>query len=1101
MVERILGIDLGISSLGWAVIEYDTETGLYRIIDCGVRLFTKGTNNDDESLAKNRREKRLTRRRLNRLSIRKEQVRQLCIKYHLATQEELNGENYAQGIFHEPNKKDVWELRHDALYRELSDKELARVLLHLSAHRGFKFLPYDINNFSSEDKTQTEKNASLLMERVKNANCHTIGEYRWKYSQHSGLKRFSKKHDDALKILKKAEQPIAPFDWQLTARRDDVLVEAKIIFDMQRQFGKQKATIELENEFCGSDKNGKLMWVADPKSVEDMVGYCKYFPSEKRAPASSPTTEKFITLSTLINCRIIDWDTNQEIKVTDLQSIDNLLEFIYQKEETTYKQFRDFLNLKSHQTFKGLLYGNTTRKKKSKKLVSSALIKEEKNQLDLLFTDKSIEEKRFIAKLKGTKQLQNTLGEHYTQLDHKSLDKIAFICSVEKTKNARKERLIKELNHDMIAQLCSSIEFSKFIELSSKALYMVLPEMLNGNRYDQAIELIGLEPKEKGKLIPSIKKTKEEGIHAQPRARILNPSVLRALSEFRKVANALVRKYGSQEDKFAPFHRVYFELPRDFKTIEEKMRENEKNTHNKNRNDEIDKILQNEHGIVSPKQKHREMYKLWEQQSEICTYCQSQLKLEKVFSVEGYAEIDHILPRSRSFDNSFQNKILVHATCNQNKLDKTPFEWLNKNEPNQWEKIKNFLASPTIKQKMGTRKINNILKDNFSDTQSIREFSERNLNDTSYICKAVKDFCEDYWQLAPLPNNGNQIPKQIAVRNGRLTSFLRYQWGVSSKENKKDRSTHSHHAEDALIVAFSTESMVKKLSQYYRDKETMPKNKAPHIPEPIKNIRTEIASHLITEKTEVITAKDGGKVTLKRLLISRPPRASITGAAHKEGIFSPIYKTKKDPKGNFDKFGNAKEKGGYTLIKSQNPIAGNSGLHEQDSMPRVDIFTKDGKYYLVPIYVADFAKGELPNKAIVAGKDKDGNKREWLDIDDNYKFQFSLFKDDIVEISNKKIKAQNVESVVGYFVSADSSTANITIKKADNSEDNLFKRDIDKKTNEKKGDSLLSFGLLQGILYFKKLQIDPLGYYYEVKGEKRLGTIPQEAQKRPKRQK
>lgn len=1095
MVERILGIDLGISSLGWAVVEYDTETGLYKIIDCGVRLFTKGTNNDDESLAKNRREKRLTRRRLNRLSVRKEQVRQLCIKYHLATKEELNGENYAQGIFHERNKKDVWELRHDALYRKLSDKELARVLLHLSAHRGFKFLPHEINSSNSQDKTQTEKNASLLMERVKNANCRTIGEYRWKHSKHSGLKRFNKKHDDTLKALKKAEQPIEPYDWQLTARRDDILSEAKIIFDMQRKFNNQKATIELENEFCGSDKNGKLMWVADPKSVEEMVGYCKYFPSEKRAPASSPTAEKFIILSTLINCRITDWETSQEIKITDLQPINHLLEFIYQKEETTYKQFRDFLNLKNHQTFKGLFYGDTTKKKKSKKLAPPILLREDKSQLDLLFADKSIEEKRFIAKLKGTKQLQNILGEHYIKLDQQSLDNISFICSVEKTQNARKERLLKELNNDTIAQLCSSIEFSKFIELSSKALYMILPEMLNGNRYDQAVNLLGIEPKGKDKFIPSIKKTKEEGVHAQPRARILNPSVLRALSEFRKVANALVRKYGLKEDKFAPFHRVYFELPRDFKTIEEKIREIEKNTYNKNRNDEIDKILQNEHSIVTPKQKHREMYKLWEQQSEICIYCQSQLKLEKVFSVEGYAEIDHILPRSRSFDNSFQNKILVHSTCNQNKLDQTPFEWLNKSQPQRWEKIKNFLASPSIKQKMGTRKISNILKDNFSDTQSIKEFSERNLNDTSYICKAVKDFCDDYWQLSPLPKNGNQTPRQIAVRNGRLTSFLRYQWGISSQENKKDRSTHSHHAEDALIVAFSTESMVQKLSQYYRDKETMPKNKAPHIPEPIKNIRTEITSQLTTEKTEDITTKDGRKVILNRLLISRPPRVSVTGAAHKEGIFSPTYKTKKDSKGNFDKFGNAKEKGGYVLIKSQNPIVGNSGLHEQDSMPRVDVFSKDGKYYLVPIYVADFTKGELPNRAIVALKPYE----QWEQIDESFEFLFSLHKEDLVELKTKQTPSRPSVIAKGYVSQIVSSTAQIIIENPDNSENDIFSRDKDKNGNIK-GDSIARYGT-KTLVYLKKYTIDPLGYYHEIKGEKRLGTIPQEAKKHPKRQK
>lgn len=1043
MIERILGIDLGIASLGWAVIEYDTEKGTYKIIDCGVRLFSKGINNDDESPAKNRREKRLTRKRLKRVSIRKENVRQLCIKYGLASAEELNGENFAQGIFHEVKKKDVWELRYDALHRKLSDKEFARVLLHLSAHRGFKFLPYEIEDEAKdhEDKTDTEKKASLLMERVKNKDCRTIGEYRWQIAQHHGLKRFNKKKNDDIQKLKKSEQPSELLDWQLIARRDDVLAEAKVIFDIQRQLGNEKATIELENEYTGKETNGQLMWVADPQSVEDMVGYCKYFPSEKRSPKYSPTSEKFVALSTLINCRIIDWATNQEIKATDLQSINNLLEFIYQREETTYKQLRDFLNLKNYQTFKGLHYDNNLKKKKSKKSVQSAVLIDEQNQLESLFPDKTIEEKRFVSKLKGTKKLQNTLGDYYDQLNIEAINQIAFICSVEKTQEARKKQLFTALKNDELAEKCKFIEFSGFIELSLTALNMIMPEMLNGNRYDEAIAQIGMPSKQKDKWIPTIKQY--GGRHAQPRVRILNPAVLRALSEFRKVANALVRKYGTKEDDFAPFHRVYFELPRDFKTIEEKEREKEKNSYNKSKNDEIDKILQQDHDISSPKRKHREAYKLWEQQGEVCIYCQAQLEYEKVFAVEGYAEIDHILPRSRSFDNSFQNKILVHATCNQTKRDKTPFEWLSDENPQQWERLKNFLASPTLKQKIGSRKINNILKDNFSDEQSIREFSERNLNDTSYICKAVKDFCEEYWQLAPLPRNGNKTPRQIAVRNGRLTSFLRYQWGISSIENKKDRIVHTHHAEDAIIVALSTEGMVNKLAQYYRDKETLPKNKAPKIPEPITNIRAEIASKLAIEKAETISAKDGREITLNRILISRPPRASVTGAAHKETIQSPS-----DYKGR-----------GVSINDGK-------GMCDNGDMPRVDVFTKEGKYYLVPIYVADFAKEELPNRAIVAGKGK-----EWKEMDDSYQFLFSLAKDDILRIKLKKD-----EPFIGYFKSADSSTANIKLQ--------YIEQDVQ-----------LNFGS-KTAEYIKKYTIDPLGYYHEVKGKKRLGTIPQEAKKR-----
>jgi CRISPR/Cas system Type II protein with McrA/HNH and RuvC-like nuclease domain len=90
----------------------------------------------------------------------------------------------------------------------------------------------------------------------------------------------------------------------------------------------------------------------------------------------------------------------------------------------------------------------------------------------------------------------------------------------------------------------------------------------------------------------------------------------------------------------------------------------------------------------------------------------------------------------------------------------------------------------------------------------------------------------------------------------------------------------------------------------------------------------------------------------------------VTGAAHKETIQSPS-----DYKGR-----------GVAVNEGK-------GMCDNGDMSRVDVFTKEGKYYLVPIYVADCAKEELPNKAIVAGKGK-----EWIEMDGSYQFLFSLAK-------------------------------------------------------------------------------------------------------------
>lgn len=67
-------------------------------------------------------------------------------------------------------------------------------------------------------------------------------------------------------------------------------------------------------------------------------------------------------------------------------------------------------------------------------------------------------------------------------------------------------------------------------------------------------------------------------------------------------------------------------------------------------------------------------------------------------------------------------------------------------------------------------------------------------------------------------------------------------------------------------------------------------------------------------------------------------------------------------------------------------------------MVRVDVFTKDGKYFLVPIYTWQVAKGILPNKAVIQGKDEE----DWENMDDNVTFQFSLHQNDLVKLVTKR---------------------------------------------------------------------------------------------------
>ena len=186
------------------------------------------------------------------------------------------------------------------------------------------------------------------------------------------------------------------------------------------------------------------------------------------------------------------------------------------------------------------------------------------------------------------------------------------------------------------------------------------------------------------------------------------------------------------------------------------------------------------------------------------------------------------------------------------------------------------------------------------------------------------------------------------------------------------------------------------------------------------------------------------------------PRRKVGGAAHKETIYSNKTLSVKKADGKVESL-----KGNSV----KNNVELKQGIALNDSMPRVDLFQnkKTKKYYLVPIYVSDFVKDKLPNKAIVAGN------KPWIEMDDEYEIKFSFYKRDLIEVQTKKTATKESINAFGYFNTAVSSTAQI-----------LF--------DSHKGDEEFLFGS-QNLVYIKKYQVDPLGNYVEVKSEKRLGTI------------
>ncbi len=528
---------------------------------------------------------------------------------------------------------------------------------------------------------------------------------------------------------------------------------------------------------------------------------------------------------------------------------------------------------------------------------------------------------------------------------------------------------------------------------------------------------------------------------------LTNPVVKRAIAQTRKVINALIRKYGQ-------FDAVHIELTREIKKShkDRKKIEDGQKKYREFKKEVVAEFI--EDFGREPKGAELLKFRLWKEQGGYCAYSgfmgeKAYIKPEKLIADVKYAEIDHILPYSRSLDDGLNNKVLCLAKENQDKQNMTPFEYFESID-REWYSYEVFVKSMLKNLKKVKR--DRLLKKNF-DENSEKEFRERNIRDTAYMARYIKSFIEENLELT------GEGKKNVISINGTLTNMLRHNWGVGNKS----RDTHLHHAVDAIIIAFATQSEVQKLSTLSAKRDGFVYEKSE---EKSKKFRfTPPMEHF----------RDMVENSINEIFVSNAPRRKVTGSAHEETIYSPktFMANRKKEKPSV-----------LPLSGREKAVVLNDGkkLAKNESMPRVDIFQhkSNGKYYVVPLYVSDFVKKELPNKAIVAGKTKAGLPKEWLEMDENYEFKFSLFKDELLEVQTKKTTSKEAKNIVGYFVSADSGTAKLILKSHDNSEGNGFSRNSS-------NSCIVGLGI-QNVEYVKKYQVNTLGNRNEIRQESRVMT-------------
>jgi len=1115
-----IGLDIGIASVGWAVL------GENRIIDLGVRCFDKAeTAKEGESLNFARRSARLMRRRLRRRAWRLTKLARLLKREGLIADVGVLKQQPSKG-FSTPN---LWRLRVEGLDRKLNNEEWARIIYHICKHRGFHWTIKAEAKAADSDKEGGKVKQGL-----------------------SGTKRLmlEKSYRSAAEMVL-AEFPDAQRnkqgEYSKALSRELLADELKLLFSKQRELGNAHVSEALEAQILGNeDKKSGLFWAQKPalsgEALLKMLGKCTFERDEFRAPKASFTAERHVLLTRINNLRIVE-DGKSRGLTPDERRI-ALHQPYQQAGDFKYRQLGSALVnagylVKGEYKFAGLSYPRENDEKA-------------KNPEDAV-----------LAKLPAWQELKKTLTSARLESEWKQvseaalngkpelLDQIAWVISVYKEDDevARKLAELDLPNKEKMIEALQLVRFDKFSNLSLKALRKIVPHMENGMRYDEACEEAGYRHSmpdvqdwdAKAKYLPPLYSGRDKQgrmVFNEEMDIPCNPVVLRALNQSRKVVNALIRKYG------AP-HAVHIEMARDLsRPMDERRKIERAQADYRTKNEDGRKAFAKEFGF-EPKGRQFEKYMLYREQQGKCAYSLEALELDRVLNDQGYAEVDHALPYSRSFDDSKNNRVLVLTSENRNKGNQTPFEYMDgKSDSEQWRRFEVFVNGNKAYRQA---KRNRLLKKDFGESEA-RDFRERNLNDTRYICRFFKNYVEQYLQL-----HEDSDAKRCVVVSGQLTSLLRFRWGINKVRSESDR----HHALDAAVVAACSHGFVKRMSDYARRKELknvrdrIEKVDAKtgeildHFPMPWDHFRQELLARLNIDDPDELRAVASNLGTypqveldlIRPLFVSRAPQRRNSGPAHKETIYGQPESLKEkgsvtqkvavsslkptdvdkliDPDRNRKLYAylrkwlegkDVREKKAKEIEKSAksekrglsagekaeieklralprkpdkegNPtgpivrsvtmridklsgIPVRGGIAKNDTMLRVDVFEKENKFYLIPVYVYHLAKKALPDRAAKANTPRE----EWTLIDDSYAFCFSLYPNDLIRLKNKK------EDYFGYFVGMGITTASLSIKSHDNNQAVA--------TGKAWQGTWVNLGVKTGIECFQKFNVDALGNAY-----------------------
>ena len=878
-MEYILGIDLGSNSLGWAMIGLiDGEPA--QLIRAGTRVFEAGMEGDlesgrEESRNLKRREARLQRRQTRRRGRRLKKIFNLLVRFGLLPASDAADANLrleigkgsaGSGCLRASEAADAnlkLEIgKGSAGSGCLRASDAADAILRLESSEGRQDFLNALDQrilasewfkakASSGQFPEPEQTLPYILRAAaldEPLEPYFLGRALYHLAQRRGFlsnrKQVSKKGDDegavkeGIAELRKAMQEaqartlgeyfsrLGPSAERIRRRwtaRDMYEKEFDSIWNAQAPHHPDLLTSERKKQVYNAIFYQRPLWFD-----RNTIGRCELEPGERRAPRSSFVAQRFRLLQAVNNLRLaLPNGSERPLTAGERSEIVQDLEL---KGDRTFAQVRKLLRLPTEARFTVEQGGERT-----------------------------------LLGNRTTAKFYEVFGERWLEMSSEEHDlALHDVLSIQK-EDALKRRGIKHWKLDE----ASAEKFARispepdYFNLSRKAIEKLLPLLEMGVTYAEARKQVypeSFESSEPEPLLPPVEMALTE---------IRNPAVTRSLTELRKVVNAIVRQHGKPQE-------VHVELARDLKkSKKQRVRISEANRANEKARAEAEKRIVAETGIKEPKPDDIRKVLLAEECHWMCPYTGRCISMRSLFGPEPQFDIEHIIPFSRSMDNSFQNLTLCYVPENRDlKGNKTPWQAYHGN-PERYEAILDRVRKFGGDRRTVAAKLKRFMMGDDELEAFLEDFRNRQLNDTAY----ATSIAAKYLGLLYGGVNDAEGKRRVQATSGQATSYFRNLWKLNSILNDgpttdggyqpKSRDDHRHHAVDAVVIGLTSAAMIKRLSDAAQRAPLEHRRRFAPLEAPWPNFT------------------DSVRAEMNKIIVSHRVSKKVSGALHEETIYSP----------------------------------------------------------------------------------------------------------------------------------------------------------------------------------------------------------------------